>query len=49
MFTDVRGHAINYARPNVAHNDGMVVSGREMHGALLDAVARAGLPSGDRV
>jgi 3'(2'), 5'-bisphosphate nucleotidase len=49
MFTDEHGHAINYARPNVAHNDGMVVSGREMHGALLDAVARAGLPSGERV
>lgn len=44
VFTDERGRAINYARRQVAHNDGMVVSGPEMHRALLDAIARAGLP-----
>jgi len=44
IFTDERGRAINYARRDVAHNDGMVVSGPEMHRALLDAIARAEHP-----
>lgn len=44
VFTDERGRDVDYARAEIAHHSGMVVSGREIHTRLLNAVARSGLP-----
>jgi len=40
VFTDQHGDAIDYARSEVAHERGMVVSGPTIHAQLLAAVAR---------
>ena len=44
VFTDEHGREIDYANAAIAHPDGMVVSGREIHTRLLSAVERSGLP-----
>lgn len=47
VFTDQHGAAIDYARAEVAHERGMVVSGPAVHAQLLAAVTRglASVPS----
>lgn len=49
VFTDELGQEIDYARDEIAHETGMVVSHREIHAQLIDAIARSGLPSSKRV
>jgi 3'(2'), 5'-bisphosphate nucleotidase len=49
VFTDEHGNDINYARAEIAHDAGMVVSHREIHAQLIDAIARSGLPLGKGV